>query len=156
MRPLYEKGFSLETVLHLGEVGIYEKIRKIGLAKSKAKYVYGLSQILHDKHHGQVPHTREELEALPGVGRKTASVVLGELFGQPTLAVDTHVFRVGKRLALHKESTPEKAEKALLKVIPKEFLPRAHHWFVLHGRYICKAIKPRCEICPLNDICPSL
>jgi endonuclease-3 len=102
-----------------------------------------------------VPDRREDLEALPGVGRKTANVILGEIFGQPTLAVDTHVFRVGARLGLHQAKTPEKAEVELLEVIKKKHLPKAHHWFILHGRYTCRAKRPDCGNCVLRDICPS-
>lgn len=155
MEPLHKAGFNPQTVVEWGELEFYQHIKTIGLAKSKAKYVYNLSKILLDKYEGKVPNTREALEALPGVGRKTASVVLGELFKQPTLAIDTHVYRVAMRLGLHKEKTPNAAEKVLLKQIPKKYLPRAHHWMVLHGRYVCKALKPMCGECILNDICPS-
>ena len=158
MEPLYKAGFNPEHVLQWKEEGFYQHIKSIGLARTKAKHVYKLTQILTSKEKSKyfVPDNREELEALPGVGRKTASVVLGELYKQPTLAIDTHVFRVSKRLALQNEKTPQAAEKVLLKIIPSHYLPRAHHWFVLHGRYVCKAIRPLCEQCVLNDLCPSV
>lgn len=156
MKPLYQKGFDLKDIILLGQEGILEKIKSIGLANTKSKNIFNLAKKLQDMHGGKVPDNRKDLENLPGVGRKTANVVLGELFRHPTLAVDTHVFRVGYRLALHNEKTPEKAELKLLKIIPKKHLPKAHHWFVLHGRYVCKAIKPECSNCKLQDICPSV
>jgi endonuclease III len=155
MQPLYEEGLDLASVLRLGEAGFLAKIRTIGLAPTKAKNILRMSKMLLEQHDGEVPSTREALEALPGVGRKTASVVLGELFGEPTLAVDTHVYRVTDRLGLQHESTAEKAETALLAIIPRGYLPKAHHWFILHGRYTCVARAPKCEICPLSDLCPS-
>jgi endonuclease-3 len=155
MQPLYEAGFKPETVLALGAEGFLERIRSIGLAPTKAKNVYRLSQILLESKAGEVPASREELEALPGVGRKTANVILGEIFRAPTLAVDTHVFRVTRRLGLQDEATPEKAELALLDLIDPSYLPRAHHWFILHGRYTCKALRPACSNCALRDLCPS-
>jgi endonuclease-3 len=156
MRPVYQGGFTPENAIAMGEAGILSKIRPIGLAPTKAKNVYKLSQILLETHQGQVPSERSELEALPGVGRKTANVILGEIFRQPTLAVDTHVFRVGFRLGLHQERSPEKAEASLLKLIDSSYLPDAHHWFILHGRYTCKAMKPNCQECCVRDLCPSL
>ena len=156
MEPLYKKGFFPQTVLDLGEQGFYQHIKSIGLAKTKAGYVYRLTKILLEKSDGEVPCSREFLESLPGVGRKTASVVLGELFREPTLAIDTHVFRVSQRLGLHKEKTVQAAERSLLKIIPTHYLPRAHHWMVLHGRYLCKALRPLCNDCFLKDICPSV
>lgn len=156
MEPLYRAGFSIDTMLEWGEAGLLERIRSIGLAPTKAKNVHRLTHILKCQHEGQVPSLREELEALPGVGRKTANVVLGELFRHPTLAVDTHVFRVGQRLGLHQEKNVEKAEQVLLKLISSSALPKGHHWFVLHGRYICKALAPHCGTCLLKDICPSV
>ncbi len=155
MEPLYREGFDIDQVLAWGEADFLTKIRSIGLAPTKARNVLRLSQILRDQHSGLVPRTREELEALPGVGRKTANVILGEIYRQPTLAVDTHVFRVGARLGLHAEKTPEKAEMALLEVIPPGDLPMAHHWLILHGRYVCKAQKPDCDRCPVAEFCPS-
>lgn len=156
MQPLYKEHLDLQTILEWQEQGLYQHVKSIGLAKTKSRHIYQLAQILRDRFGGEVPRTRDELEALPGVGRKTASVVLGELFRLPTLAVDTHVFRVTQRLNLHSAKTPLAAEKILLKQIAPEYLPQAHHWFVLHGRYVCKAIKPACRECLLNDICPSL
>jgi endonuclease-3 len=156
MQPLYKLGLSPQTVIEWGERGFYEHIKSIGLANTKARHVYKLTQILLETTKGEVPHSRELLEQLPGVGRKTASVVLGELFGDPTLAIDTHVFRVSKRLGLHNEKTVQAAERVLLQMIPTSYLPRAHHWMVLHGRYVCKALRPLCSECFLNDICPSV
>ncbi len=155
MGPLYEKSFTPQTVKKLGADGLLEKIRSIGLAPTKSKNVARLTDILLEKYRGEVPSTREELEALPGVGRKTANVILGEIFREPTLAVDTHVFRVTNRLGLQKESTPEKAELELLKVVDPADLPAGHHHFILLGRYTCKAAKPACGECVLNQICPS-
>lgn len=155
MGPLYEDGLGPKEVLSLGEAGLLEKIRRIGLAPTKAKNVLRLTKIVSEIYHGDIPRTREELEALPGVGRKTANVVLGEIYKEPTLAVDTHVFRVTARLGLHNESSPEKAELKLLKVIGTHWLPQAHHWFILLGRYTCLARKPLCLNCVLKDLCPS-
>ncbi len=152
---LFDEGFDPWKAVELGAAEIEKKIRRIGLAPAKSKYVFQLSKILIEKYKGDIPTTREELQALPGVGRKTANVVLGEIFRQPTLAVDTHVFRVSQRLGWQKEKSPEKAELALLKIIPSNYLPQLHHLLVLHGRYVCKALKPQCPTCPLNDICPS-
>lgn len=155
MEPLYSSDFTPETVISMGADKLLAKIRTIGLAPTKAKNVYKLSQILLAKHQGKVPSRREELEALPGVGRKTANVILGEIYREPVLAVDTHVFRVAARLGLHRETTPEKAELELLKVIPPRLLPDGHHWFILHGRYTCKAMNPDCANCGIKDLCPS-
>jgi endonuclease-3 len=156
MRELYQNGFTPQTVLDLGEAGLLAAIRRIGLAPTKAKRVMELARLVRERHGGEVPRTREELEALPGVGRKTANVVLAELFREKTLAVDTHVFRVTRRLGLQRESTPDKCETELMKVVAPDYLPDAHHWFILHGRYVCKALKPDCDHCPLQDRCPSL
>jgi endonuclease III len=155
MQPLFEAGFSPASALALGEAGILSKIRAIGLAPTKARNIYALTEILLAKHGGEVPDKREDLEALPGVGRKTANVVLGEIFRQPTLAVDTHVFRVTTRLGFHQEKSPEKCEAVLLSLVPTSKLPRAHHWFILHGRYVCKAQRPDCGNCTLRAVCPS-
>jgi endonuclease-3 len=156
MQPVYDEGgFDPKFVAALGPDGLLKIIRRIGLAPTKSKRVVELAKILIEKHGGEVPQTREELEDLPGVGRKTANVILGELYGQPTIAVDTHVFRVSYRLGLHGEKTPEKCELVLLDLIKKKHLPAAHHWFILHGRYTCKAVNPACESCSLADICPS-
>jgi endonuclease III len=156
MEPLYKEGFNPEDVVKMGADGLLEKIRTIGLAPTKSKNVFKLSQMIIDQYPDELPSTHDELQALPGVGRKTANVVLGEIFNQPTIAVDTHVYRVGKRLGLHRENTPEKAELALLKEIDASYLPKGHHWFILHGRYTCKAQNPECSKCILSDICPSL
>jgi endonuclease-3 len=152
---LYKDGLTVDHVIALGEKGFLEKIRRIGLAPTKAKNSVKLSKIIREKFNGEIPNTREGLEALPGVGRKTASVILGEIFKEPTLAVDTHVFRVTGRLGLHKSPTPEKAEQKLLSVINPKWLPMAHHWFILHGRYTCIARGPKCDLCKLNDLCTS-
>jgi endonuclease-3 len=155
MEPLYRGGFTPETVLALGYDKLLDKIRTVGLAPTKAKNILALTKLIIEEHGGKVPRSREDLEALPGVGRKTANVVLGEIWGEPTLAVDTHVFRVGRRLGLHGENTPEKAEQAMLKVIDSKYLPAVHHWIILHGRYVCKAKSPDCAHCPIADICPT-
>jgi endonuclease-3 len=156
MTGVYDEGFGAADVLELGESGFLKLIRRIGLAPTKAKRAVKLARIIEEEHGGKVPRTREALEALPGVGRKTASVVLAELEQAKTLAVDTHVFRVTRRLGLHDEKTAEACEAALMKVVDPKWLPAAHHWFILHGRYTCKAVKPDCDHCPLNDICPSV
>jgi endonuclease-3 len=153
MADLYKSGLGVKEILALGEAGFLEKIRKIGLAPTKAKNVLKLTKIIHETYQGEIPTTREKLEALPGVGRKTANVILGEIFREPTIAVDTHVFRVTARLGLHKEKTPEKSELVLLKIIDPKWLPMAHHWFILHGRYTCLARGPKCGECPLRDMC---
>jgi endonuclease-3 len=156
VKEAYTRGFGPHELIALGEAGFLKMIRRIGLAPTKAKRGVALARLIVEVHGGEVPRRREELEALPGVGRKTANVVLAELEEAPTLAVDTHVFRVTRRLGLHREQTPEKCEAALLALIPAKWLPRAHHWFILHGRYTCKAVKPDCPHCPFNDICPSV
>ncbi len=138
----------------LGADGIAAHIRSIGLYRTKAKNVAALSELLLLHHGGQVPDNREALEALPGVGRKTANVVLNIAFGQPTLAVDTHIFRVANRLGLAPGKTPLEVEQRLLRVVPKADLHDAHHWLILHGRYVCKARRPECWRCALADLCP--
>lgn len=156
MAPLYEAGdFTPETVAKWGQPKLLGHIKSIGLAPTKSKNVIALTKILLDQHGGEVPKTREELEALPGVGRKTANVILGEIYRQPTIAVDTHVLRVSRRLGLHDETNPTKVEKTLQELIPDRYLPDAHHWFILHGRYTCKAAKPACANCTIADLCPS-
>jgi len=142
-----------EKMLALGEEGLREQIKSIGLYRAKAKNVIALAKILVEKHAGKVPGEREALEALPGVGRKTANVVLNIVFGEPTIAVDTHLFRVGNRTGLAPGKTPFEVEKGLLKVVPKQYLRHAHHWLILHGRYICKARRPECWRCPIVDLC---
>ena len=142
-----------QAMAALGEDGIAPFIRTIGLYRTKAKNVAALSRMLLDLHGGQVPEQREALEALPGVGRKTANVVLNIAFGQPTLAVDTHIFRVANRLGLAHGKTPLAVETKLMQVVPKPYLQHAHHWLILHGRYVCKARKPECWRCNLADLC---
>jgi endonuclease-3 len=137
----------------LGAAGLEDYIRTIGLYRTKAKNVVALSKILLEEHGGEVPAEREALEKLPGVGRKTANVVLNTAFGQPTVAVDTHIFRVANRIGLAPGKDPLAVEQKLLKVTPPEFLRDAHHWLILHGRYVCLARKPKCEICPIRDLC---
>lgn len=137
----------------LGVEGLERYIKTIGLYRAKAKNVIALCRQLIDRHQGQVPDSREALEALPGVGRKTANVVLNQAFGQPTIAVDTHLFRVGNRTGLAPGKTPLEVEITLTRVIPDEFKRHAHHWLILHGRYICQARKPRCPVCIISDIC---
>ncbi|MEN9834286.1 MAG: endonuclease [Pseudomonadota bacterium] len=155
LREAYDSGLGPEEVVKLGADGMLRLIRRIGLAPTKAKRAVALATEIIEKHGGKVPGDRSALEALPGVGRKTANVVLAELFGEPTLAVDTHVFRVTRRLGLHDEKTPEACEHRLMAQIDRKYLPRAHHWFILLGRYTCKALKPACDQCYLADICPS-
>ena len=137
----------------LGEDRVREAIKTIGLFRSKAKNVVALSRLLIDRHKGQVPQTRDELIALPGVGRKTANVVLNIAFHQPTIAVDTHIFRISNRLPLAKGKTPEAVEAGLEAIVPEAYRLHAHHWLILHGRYICKARKPACERCIIADLC---
>ena len=141
------------AMVALGLDQITELIRTIGLYRGKAKNVLALSQILLDQHGGEVPGTREALEQLPGVGRKTANVVLNIWFKQPTIAVDTHLFRVGNRTGLAIGATPLEVEEKLHRIVPKQYLLHAHHWLILHGRYICKARKPECWRCPIREWC---
>ena len=150
---LFAAADTPEKMVRLGEERVREYIKTIGLYKGKAKNVIGLSEILIRDYGGQVPDSREELVKLPGVGRKTANVVLNIAFGQPTIAVDTHLFRVANRTGMAPGTTPEKVELALEKVVPEEFMRHAHHWLILHGRYICKARKPECPVCPVRDLC---
>ena len=142
-----------EKMLALGEAGVKDHIKTIGLFNSKAKNVIQLCRDLIEHHGGEVPRDREALEALPGVGRKTANVVLNIAFGEPTIAVDTHLFRVANRTGLAAGKTPLAVEKALLKKVPPAYLRHAHHWLILHGRYICKARKPRCPDCTVRSVC---
>jgi endonuclease-3 len=138
----------------LGVERLAERIKTIGLYRTKAKNVIALSRAIVERHGGQTPRDREALEALPGVGRKTANVVLNTAFGEPTLAVDTHVFRLANRLGIAPGKTPREVEDELMRVVPKRFLPHAHHWLILHGRYVCKARQPLCGVCVLVDLCP--
>ena len=142
-----------KAILELGEEGLREHIRTIGLFNSKAKNIIKTCRILVDAHAGQVPTERKALEALPGVGRKTANVVLNTAFGHPTMAVDTHIFRVANRTRLAPGKTPLEVEKKLLRFVPAEFLKDAHHWLILHGRYTCVARCPRCPQCLIHDLC---
>ena len=139
----------------LGVEGLTPYIASIGLYRNKAKNLIAMSQILIERHGGEVPLNRADLQALPGVGRKTASVVLNELGIEPAIAVDTHVFRVSHRLALANANTPDKVEAQLHEVVPAHWLPKAHHWLILHGRYICIARRPKCEACVISDLCPA-
>ncbi|WP_218418020.1 endonuclease III [Alteromonas lipotrueae] len=144
---------TAQAISALGEDGLKEYIKTIGLFNSKAKNVHRLSEILVEKYNGEVPESREALEALPGVGRKTANVVLNTAFGWPTIAVDTHIYRVSNRTKLAMGKTVEKVEEKLLKVVPAEFKVDVHHWLILHGRYTCVARKPRCGSCIIEDLC---
>ncbi len=151
--PLFAVADTPEKMLGLGEDIVRDHIRTIGLYRNKAKNVIALSKALIERHGGQVPNTREALEALPGVGRKTANVVLNIAFGQPTIAVDTHLFRLGNRTGLAPGKDVLAVERALEKVIPDQYKLHAHHWLILHGRYMCKARKPECGRCLISDIC---
>ena len=152
---LFKVADTPQKMLALGEDGLKPFISSIGLFNTKAKNVIRMAQILIEQHGGEVPLTREALQALPGVGRKTASVVLNELRIEPAIAVDTHVFRVAHRLGLATGNTPDKVEAELMAIVPEAALVRAHHWLILHGRYICVARRPKCEDCPVADLCPS-
>lgn len=140
-------------ILALGEEGVKQYIKTIGLYQTKAKNVIGLCRQLLERHDGEVPRDREALEALPGVGRKTANVVLNTAFGEPTIAVDTHIFRVANRTGLAPGKNVREVEDRLVKFTPPEFRQDAHHWLILHGRYVCKALRPECQNCPINDLC---
>jgi endonuclease-3 len=152
-RRLFPVANTPEAILELGQEGLKRHIRTIGLFNSKAENIIKTCRALVEEHDGRVPDTREALEALPGVGRKTANVVLNTAFGQPTMAVDTHIFRVANRTGLAPGRTPLAVEKALLKRTPPEYLRHAHHWLILHGRYTCKARRPLCGACPVHDLC---
>jgi len=152
-RKLFAAAGTPEAIAALGEAGLEEYIRTIGLFRTKAKNVIALSRLLLERHGGQVPRTREALEALPGVGRKTANVVLNVAFGEPTMAVDTHIFRVANRTGLAPGKDPLQVEMKLLKVVPDEYRQHAHHWLILHGRYVCLARSPRCASCPVYGPC---
>jgi endonuclease-3 len=152
-RRLFELAPTPAAMLALGEDGVREQIKTIGLYRNKAKNVIALCRLLIERHDGAVPHDRAALESLPGVGRKTANVVLNEAFGEPTIAVDTHVFRVANRTGLAPGKTPEAVEQALLAVVPERWARGAHHWLILHGRYVCKARRPDCPTCVIRDLC---
>jgi len=151
--PLFKVADTPQKMVELGETELTSYIRSIGLYRMKAKNVIGLSKILIEKHGGEVPADRSALEALPGVGRKTANVVLNIAFGEPTIAVDTHLFRVGNRTGLAPGKTPLEVELKLEKAVPPEYKRHAHHWLILHGRYVCKARKPECPRCLIADLC---
>ncbi|WP_370511883.1 endonuclease III [Telmatospirillum sp. J64-1] len=152
-KALFQIADTPEKMVALGLEGIREHIKTIGLFNTKAKNVLELSRILVERHGGEIPREREELEALPGVGRKTANVVLNVAFAMPTMAVDTHIFRVSNRTGLAPGKTPLAVEQELLRVIPKKWMLHAHHWLILHGRYICKARRPECWRCPVSEWC---
>ncbi len=152
-KRLFELAPSPAAMVALGQERIEAEIKTIGLFRTKAKNVFALSQLLLERHGGEVPEDREALEALPGVGRKTANVVLNIWFKQPTIAVDTHLFRVGNRTGLAPGATPLAVEQALLKAVPPQYLLHAHHWLILHGRYVCKARKPECWRCAIAEWC---
>jgi len=156
MEPLQLRGMSPHSLIEMGVSAFQAQIKSIGLAPTKAKNVLATAKILLEQYAGEVPNDRTALESLPGVGRKTANVILGEIFRHPTIAVDTHVFRVGFRLGLHNAANPLSAEQELLRVMDQKDLPAAHHWLILHGRYTCKAQKPLCEQCQVAPLCPSL
>ncbi|HMA51018.1 MAG TPA: endonuclease III [Magnetospirillaceae bacterium] len=152
-RGLFAAADTPEKMLELGEAGVRDHIKTIGLFNGKAKNVIALSRLLIANHGGEVPADRDSLTALPGVGRKTANVVLNIAFGRPTIAVDTHLFRVSNRTGMAPGKTPEEVERKLEKRIPERWKLHAHHWLILHGRYICKARKPDCALCPVEDLC---
>jgi len=152
-RELFPVANTPQAILALGEDELRGYIQRIGLYQTKAKHLIQTCRLLLERHHGEVPQTREELEALPGVGRKTANVILNIAFGQPTIAVDTHIFRVSNRTGLAPGKTVLDVEHKLLKVVPQEFRQHAHHWLILHGRYVCQARKPKCSVCVIRDLC---
>lgn len=153
-RKLFAVAHTPQQILALGYDGLCGYIKTIGLYRNKAKHLLETCRILVERHGGEVPRTREALEALPGVGRKTANVVLNVAFGEPTMAVDTHIFRVGNRLGVAPGRDVVAVERALEDNVPAEYALHAHHWLILHGRYICIARKPKCGVCPVADLCP--
>lgn len=154
-RRLFELADTPQKMLDLGEDRVRDLIKTIGLYRNKAKNTILLSQRLVELHGGEVPRDREALQALPGVGRKTANVILNAAFGEPTMAVDTHIFRISNRIGLAPGKTPDAVEESLLQVIPDDYKRHAHHWLILHGRYVCKAVKPECGRCVISDLCVS-
>ncbi len=152
-RALFRKVKTPRAMLQLGEAGLKEYIKTIGLYNTKASNIIKTCNILEEQHHGKVPEDRAALEALPGVGRKTANVVLNTAFGQPTIAVDTHIFRVANRTGIAPGKTVNEVEQRLLRLVPDAFRQDAHHWLILHGRYTCIARKPRCQSCIISDLC---
>lgn len=152
-RRLFARANTPQAILALGLENLTREIQTIGLYRSKAKHLIETCQLLLERHEGEVPRSREALEALPGVGRKTANVVLNTAFGEPTIAVDTHIFRVSNRTGIAPGKTPVQVEQRLVKLVPAEFRQDAHHWLILHGRYVCKARKPECWRCPIAQWC---
>lgn len=152
-RELFPVANTPQKMLDLGEAGLREYVQRIGLHQTKSKHIIRMCHILLEQHTGQVPQTREALEALPGVGRKTANVILNTAFGQPTIAVDTHIFRISNRIGLAPGKDVAEVEKKLLKFVPDEFKLDAHHWLILHGRYVCTARKPKCGECIIESLC---
>ena len=152
-RELFPVADTPQKILDLSEDGLREFVQRIGLYQTKSKHIIQMCRILLEQHGGAVPQTREALEALPGVGRKTANVILNTAFGQPTIAVDTHIFRISNRIGLAPGKDVAEVEKKLMKFVPKEFMQDAHHWLILHGRYVCVARKPKCRECCIQDLC---
>ncbi len=152
-RELFPVANTPQKILALGEEALREYVQRIGLYQTKSKHIMAMCRMLIELHSGQVPSTREALEALPGVGRKTANVMLNTAFGQPTIAVDTHIFRISNRIGLAPGKDVTEVENKLLKVVPEEFKLDAHHWLILHGRYVCVARKPKCRECIIQDLC---
>lgn len=152
-RTLFEKVSTPQEMVELGEEKLKQAIKTIGFYNTKAKNIIRLSEILVQEYQGQIPQSRDALERLPGVGRKTANVILNTAFGEPVMAVDTHVLRVSNRLGICAAKTPLEVEKALMEKISSDYLQHAHHWLILHGRYICQARKPKCYLCPVVDLC---
>ena len=150
---LYQYANTPQSIFKLGQKGLERYVKSIGLYRTKAKNILATCKLLIDNHAGEVPRTREALEALPGVGRKTANVVLNIAFGEPTIAVDTHLFRIGNRTGLAPGKTPLEVEERLLKFVPAEYMQHAHHWLILHGRYVCMARNPKCGECLIADLC---
>jgi len=150
---LFKQANTPQKILDLGLTGLKKYIKTIGLYNNKAKNIIDMSKMLLEQHHGQVPHDRKSLEALPGVGRKTANVILNTAFGEPVIAVDTHIFRVAQRIGLAHGKTPLAIEQQLETIIPKDYIHDAHHWLILHGRYVCIARKPKCPECLIKDLC---
>lgn len=155
LAPLWPHLRQPEELLAMGLPAFENAIRTLGLYRAKARHGLECARLLVERHHAQVPHTRAALEALPGVGRKTANVVLNTLYGEPTIAVDTHVFRVANRTGLAPGSTPRAVEEQLMQCVPAEFLQNAHHWLILHGRHLCRARQPLCSQCRVRDLCDS-
>ncbi len=152
-KPLFECAPTPETIWALGPEGLSDHLRTLGLFRNKTKHILALCEQLIAHHHSQVPNTREALEALPGVGRKTANVILNTLYGEPLIAVDTHIFRTSQRIGLARGNTVREIEEQLMQTIPQIYHQHAHHWLILHGRYCCQAQKPQCETCPIQKHC---